>query len=279
MPRLRIGQVDYINCLPVYHALEEGMLVENLELVKGTPASLNKMFLNGDLDITPISSIEYARHNKQCVILPNLSISADGKVESILFFSRSPVTELEGRNISVTTSSATSVALLRILFEHYYHVQAELRPAQPDLDAMLDSSDGALLIGDDAMLARNKLQRENKDLLVTDLGQAWKNFTGEKMVYAVWVVHANLAAKQPDTVERIRNLFLESRAMGLANREKLVQKAHRRAQLPRDLINNYLETIHHDLGEDERRALLLFFDYAYKTGIIDERVKLKVWGD
>ncbi|MCG8401837.1 MAG: menaquinone biosynthesis protein [Firmicutes bacterium] len=279
MPRLRIGQVDYINCLPVYHALEEGMLVENLELVKGTPASLNKMFLDGDLDITPISSIEYARHNKRCAILPNLSISADGKVGSILFFSRSPVTELEGRNVSVTMSSATSVALLRILFEHYYHVQAELRPAPPDLDAMLDSADGALLIGDDAMLAHHKVQRENSDLTVTDLGEAWKKFTGEKMVYAVWVIQSNLAAKHPDTVERLRRLFLESRAMGLANRETLVQKAHRRSQLPRDLISNYLQTIHHDLGEDERRALLLFFDYAYKTGIIDERVKLKVWGD
>lgn len=85
MSEVRLGQVEYINCIPVYHALEEGLLVGDIELVKGPPSKLNKMFLDGELDITPISSIEYARHANQCIILPNLSISADGRVESILF--------------------------------------------------------------------------------------------------------------------------------------------------------------------------------------------------
>lgn len=279
MTRLRIGQVDYINCLPVYHALEEGLLVDDLQLVKGTPACLNKMFLNGELDVTPISSIEYAKHNDLCVILPNLSISADGKVESILFFSHIPIIEMENKKVCVTTSSATSVALLRILFEHYYHVEAEIIPARPDLNAMLASSDGALLIGDDAMRAYRTSQREKRNLVVTDLGEAWKEFSGEKMVYAVWVVHAGLAEKNPELVDRLSKLFLESRALGLSDRKALVEKAHRRTKLPRSIINNYLQTIHHDLGDDECRALTTFFDYAYKSGLINERVKLDIWGE
>ncbi len=278
MSRLKIGQVDYINCLPVYHALEDSLLVEDMELIRGTPAHLNKMFLEGKLDVTPLSSIEYARNHEKSVILPNLSISADGKVESILFFSKLPVIEMEGKKACVTTSSATSVALLRILFEHFYHVDVEIIPSNPDLDAMLDIADGALLIGDDAMRANWKLQVENSNLHVTDLGEAWKKFTGEKMVYAVWVVHSALADTNPAAVQRIHNLLMESRNLGWANREALVEKAHKKTGLPREIIDSYLDTIHHELEEDERRALLLFFDYAYKSGLTSERVSLTIWG-
>jgi len=277
LPRLRLGQVDYLNCLPVYHALEEGLLEGDFVLVKGTPARLNKLFLQGYLDVTPISSIEYARNVDKCLILPNMSVSADGKVESILFFSHLPPTELEGKKVCVTTSSATSVALLRILFEHYYHVEVEIQPTPPHLETMLAGADGALLIGDDAMQARYALH--DKNIIVTDLGESWKQFTGEKMVYAVWVVSSAVANANPETVNQIANLLYQSKMIGLSRRNELVDKAHARTHLPRGLLDNYFDTIHHGLGEDERRALLTFFDYAYKSGIIEERVKLKIWGE
>jgi len=279
MTRLRIGQVDYIEYLPVYHALEDGLLVEDLELVKGTPAALNKMFLKGELDITPISSIEYARNSDQCIILPDLSVGTDGKAKNILLFSHLPVVEMEGKRVCATTSSATSVALLRILFEHYYHVEAEIIPGEPNLGAMLASSDGALLIGDDAMKVCRKVLREKQDLLITDLGEAWKEFSGERMVYTVWAAHVELAEAIPEIMNRISSLLSESRAIGLDNRKALVEKAHRRTKLPRGMINDYLKTVHYDLGDDARRALTTFFDYAYKSGLTDERIKLNIWGE
>ncbi|RYD02060.1 hypothetical protein N752_26785 [Desulforamulus aquiferis] len=92
-----VRQVDYLNCLPVFHALEDGILPFEGELIKGTPTMLNKMLLEGELDVTALSSIEYARHVDKCFILPNLSVSADGPVHSIFLFSHVPVTELEGK--------------------------------------------------------------------------------------------------------------------------------------------------------------------------------------
>ncbi|SFG00643.1 futalosine synthase [Desulfotomaculum arcticum] len=279
MTRLRVGQVEYLNCIPVYHALEDGLLDADIELIKGPPTKLNNMFLNGELDITPISSIEYAKYKDKCIIIPNMSISADGNVESILLFSHCPPTELEGKTVNVTTSSATSVVLLRILFEHYYHVQVEFHRSEPNLDAMLASADAALLIGDDAMLAHQAVMQNKPDINVTDLGKEWKNFTGEKMVYAVWVVHAELAENNPEIVEQISRLFNQAKAIGLANRDDLVNKGHKRSHLPHSLLNHYFDTIHHDLGESERRALLTYYDYAYKSGIIEERIKLTIWGE
>lgn len=279
MSDLRLGQVEYLNCLPVYNALEEGILPFDGEMVKGPPTMLNRLFLNGELDVTPISSIEYARHPEECIILPNLSISADGRVASILFFSKVPITELEGKKVYVTTSSATSVVLLRILFEHYYHVDVELCPAQPDLAAMLHEGDGALLIGDDAMLAHRQVINEGWKILVTDLGEAWKDFTGEKMVYAVWVVRRAFAESNPAKVDALSRLLRQSLELGLSEPGVLVKKANRMTGLSYPVLEDYYQTIWYEFDRDYRRALLTYFDYAYKSGLIEERINLSIWGE
>jgi len=276
---LRLGQVDYLNCLPVYYALEEGLLPLEAELVKGPPTRLNRLFLDGKLEVTPISSIEYARNIDCCYILPDLSISADGRVASILFFSKMPVTELEGKKVCLTESSATSVALLKVLFDHYYHVEVQFKTTPPDLDRMMDKADGALLIGDDAMLAHQRVKELGLPYHVTDLGEAWKQFTGEKMVYAVWVVRKAFAETNPEEVSYLSKTLLESKAIGLGQVPALIAKAQKKSGLPLPIIEDYFETIQHEFGEDYRRALLTFYDYAYKSGLIDERSKLRVWGE
>lgn len=278
MSGLRLGQVDYINCLPVYYALEEGPLPPDLELIKGPPTTLNRLFLEGNLDVTPISSIEYARHPQECIILPDLSITADGQVSSILFFSYLPLTELEGRKICVTDASATSVVLLKILFDHYYHVDVEFTRTPADLKTMLELGDGALLIGDQAMQAKYLVDKQGWNLQVTDLGEVWKLFTGLKMVYAIWVVRRDLAVANPESVDRICSLLQSSRELARIQNNNLLTRARVKSGLPFPLLEKYLTTIQHELGEEEQQALMTFFDYAYKSGLIEERVQLHIWG-
>lgn len=211
MSGLRLGQVEYINYLPVYYALEEGILPLEAELVKGSPTRLNRLFLDGELEVTSLSSIEYARNADRCLILPDLSISADGRVANILFFSKMPVTELEGKKVCLTETSATSVVLLKILFDHYYHVDVQFETAPSDFDRMMLKADGALLIGDEAILAHQRVKEKHLPYQVTDLGDAWKQFTGEKMVYAIWVVRRDYAEANPMKAKELAKTLLESK--------------------------------------------------------------------
>lgn len=274
-----MGQVEYLNCLPVYHALEEGLVDFNGTLVKGPPTFLNNLFLKGELDVTPISSIEYARNQGHCLILPDISISADGRVSSILLFSKCPVTELEGKKIAVTTSSATSVVLLRILMEHYFHVQAEFVPHRPDLGEMISEADGALLIGDDAMLAHSMVSGGGIKLCVTDLGDIWKQFTGERMVYAVWAVREEFARQNPSEVDDLGKILVMSKNMGMNRLREIIGKSRRRTGLPVPVLEDYFKTIRYDFDEKYRRSLTVFFDYAYKSGIMESRASLRIWGE
>ena len=280
MSKLHLGQVDYLNCLPVYYALEEGLSPLDVKLIKGPPTQLNRLFLSGELDITPISSIEYARNKDKCIILPNLSISSDGRVVSILLFSRLPVTELDGKKVCVTSSSATSVVLLKVLFEHYYHVDVEFITVEPDLDNMLNLADAALLIGDDAMLASHRVMQENLPLTVSDLGDAWKQLTGEKMVYALWVIRREFAAAYPDEVTRIAKLLYASKLIGLDSMPAIIGKAKRRCPLPVPVLEDYfLNVIKHEFSEEYQHALMTFYNYAYKSGVIEDRVQLEIWSE
>ncbi len=280
MKKIRLGYIDYINCLPVYYAIENGHVPVKARMIKGPPTKLNSMFIDGKLDITPISSIEFARNSDTAVILPNLSISADGNVQSILLFSKVPVTELDGARVCLPSSSATSVALLKILFEHYYQVKVDYVTQKPNLEMMLKKSEAALLIGDDALLANaGDLSWGRKSLYVTDLGNAWKDFTGFKMVYALWVIHKNFVEEHPAEVQDVWAAFVTAKDYGFDNVDKLVEKALAKTGLPLPVLRDYFKTIRYEFGEEEQKALLTYYDYAYKSGLIEERVKLNIWGE
>lgn len=274
MAKIKLGQVEYINCLPVYHTLEESAQAMNLELVRGTPAHLNKMFFADKLDCTPLSSIEYARHREACVIVPELCIAADGRVASILLFSRLPVTELDGKTVALTTSSATSVAMLRILLEHYYHVEVNYKEEAPDLDAMLTDAHAALLIGDDALRAHCLVKESGRDLVVTDMGEIWKQFTGEPFVYALWVVRTKFKTSHPRLASQLAESLREARRAGAADLAAVKAKASARTGLPDAVIEDYFRTIRLDFDPAYMRALATFYDWAYKSGLIEERVRL-----
>lgn len=280
--KLRLGRVDYLNCLPVYHAIDKKLVPVTvpLRVIKGVPTYLNRLFFEGKLDATPLSSIEYTRHPEEHFIIPDISISADGRVGSILLVSRVPATELDGCKVAVTASSATSVVLLRILFEHYYNVNATFLTRQSGLNAMLAEAEAALLIGDDALRAAQRIKEKEMPLRVTDLGEAWKEFTGEKMVYALWVVRGDFARKHPEETSALAAVLAGAKEEGMRRVEELVRVANRRTKLPQPVLRDYFGLIKYGFDETYRRALSLFYDYAYKSGLIEERVNsLTVWGE
>ncbi|MEG6523540.1 menaquinone biosynthetic enzyme MqnA/MqnD family protein [Desulfotomaculum sp. 1211_IL3151] len=279
MAKIRFGQVEYLNALPVFHALEEGLLAFDGKLIKGSPAVLNKMFLAGQLDIASISSIEYARNMDQCMILPDLSVSGDGPVKNALLFSKIPVMELEGKKVCLTDSSATSTALLKVLFDHYYHLEANFITMQPDLDRMMTNGDGVLLIGDDALRAYLRVRQENLPYHVTDLGEIWKQFTGEPMVYTLWVIRRDFARENQEVVGILHNQLVESKQYVNASLISVLEKSRRRSGLPTDILEEYYQVIENGFTENHKKALLTFYDYCYKSGLIEERVRLAIWGE
>lgn len=275
---VRLGYIDYLNCLPVYLGIEQGVINLPVCVKKGPPAVCNRMFLEGALDVTPISSIEFARNAGQCVVLPDLSISADGKVASIHVFTRKPLSEV--KRVALTTSSATSVVLTKIILAERYGLQPTYLPMAPHLPSMLAEADAALLIGDDSMLALQAVENgAYPGVQVLDLGIEWKELTGLPMVYALWVVRAEYAGRSPEGVRWVARLLQQSQAYSWAHPEQMVDEAARRRALPRPVLEEYFTLIRHSFGPEYRAGLRTYLEYAKKHGELDAVPELRVWGE
>src|SRR5256886_12597245 len=131
---MKLGRIGYINCAPVYAAIDRGIvrLPDGSKLVTGTPAELNDLLVAGELDVSVISAVEYARHAKELVLLPDLAISCDGPVRSVALLSRRTVGQLDGRTVLLSASSRTSVALLDLLCRDVWKVRPNFVEARAE---------------------------------------------------------------------------------------------------------------------------------------------------
>ncbi|HKI58608.1 MAG TPA: menaquinone biosynthesis protein, partial [Trueperaceae bacterium] len=207
----RLGIVSYTNVAPLHWGLTPWDGPETrAEFVRGVPTELNAALMAGEIDLTLISSIEFVRHRDRLRALPDFSIATLGPVYSVMLFHWRPWPELRGARIAVTTHSATSVELLRVLLARD-GIEAELVSMAPDLEAMMSQCDAALLIGDAALreaVGRRRLAGRRPQ--VTDLGEAWYTHTRLPFTFAVW---ASLADRPPSDMLVAR--FRAAREAGL----------------------------------------------------------------
>ena len=86
----RVGRIPYVICYPVYGAIDRGVVPLDGELVTGVPSVLNRGMAEGTLDVSVVSAVEYARDAHRYLLLPDVSISCDGPVRSVLLIERLP---------------------------------------------------------------------------------------------------------------------------------------------------------------------------------------------
>lgn len=256
---LRIGHIDYLNCVPFFHYLSPAESGDRI--VTGTPAELNALLAQGLIDLCPASSFEYGQRWSDYLLLPDLSISARGAVKSVLFFSSRPLTELAGEPIAVTGESATSVHLLQILLrEHYGFDSLNLvRPVCP-VEEIIASGGAGLLIGDRAL----KAAKSGLAPFVYDLGELWYSFSGLPFVFALWVVRRDIVASKEGEVARLQKRLQSSLARAMADLPTLAgQVADTSCLNPKELLA-YWQAMSFGLTDAHQQGLELFFQLAVK---------------
>lgn len=259
----RVGYIDYLNSLPVYWGLETGAVpAKDLQLVKGPPTALNRMLVAGELDVSPVSSIEYARNADRLVLLPDLSINSTGFVHSVSLYFRNGVESLRGGVVSLTGESATSHVLLRILLAKRLGVDATTVAGQADPEEIGAKYDGVLLIGDSAMKA--SLAYPNLGRL--DLGDEWTRWTGTPMVFAVWAARREFAEREPAALAAAHRALLAGKAWGRANRAAIVEHARKKVFLSRAYMERYFRDLNYDLDAPKLAGLRRYYEEAVALG-------------
>ncbi len=261
---MRVGRIPYLNCAPVYGAVDRGIVPLDAELVSGVPSALNRGIAEGTIDVSVVSAVEYAREAGKYLLLPDLAISCDGAVRSVMLFSTRPAQELAGHRVLVSRSSMTSVALLELLFEHVWQARPDFIPGDAEADDLRrDQSPVAarLVIGDAALMLRHPAHpvaraHGREYPYVYDLGEEWKRWTGLPFVFAVWVARREVQVR--DALQ-VHGALMESRNWGLAHLEQLATEASAPSQLPAAVVHEYLAGLDYGLGLEYLEGLSEFF--------------------
>lgn len=264
---MKLGRIAYINCAPVYGAIDRGIVAAPGELVTGTPAELNDLLVAGELDVSVISAIEYARNSRDLVLLPDLAISCDGPVRSVALFSRRPVEDLDGRTVLLSASSRTSVALLELLCRDVWKITpkfAEARAEAQDLQTLAAlPHEAVLVIGDAALALANGGAYPHR----YDLGAAWKRWTGLPFVFAVWAARRTADAA---SVQRCHGALMASREWGLGHLEFLADTAAQSSGVPRSVCLEYLTGLNYSFTYKHLAGLADFFRRLAAQGLVPD---------
>jgi chorismate dehydratase len=244
---IRLGRISYVNMAPVFFRLEA-----DVDEVQGVPTELNERLLAGELDLAPISSIEYARNAERLRILPRLCVSSEGAVDSIQLVSRVPLEQV--RRVAVTPESATSVVLTRVLLPEADHV-----PLGGEADAKL-------LIGDAALKSAFEDPTPHYDL-----GRLWLERTGLPMVFAVWAS----PEPAPPGLGELEQALVDSVLVARAEPERLAYEASDRYGYPAGFLARYFEKLRYRFGPRERAGLLTFLELARDAGELDAVPELR----
>lgn len=269
---MRVGRIPYINCYPVYGAIDAGVVKLDAELVTGVPSDLNAKMARGQLDVSVVSAIEYARASERYLLLPDLAISCDGPVRSVLLLSRVPAPELGDRRVMLSRSSMTSVALLELLFSNVWHAKPDFVPGDAELTDVArfgeEPHEARLVIGDAALVLGAQRSASGAPYpFVYDLGAEWKRWTSLPFVFAVWVAQRSTSV---DRALAVHATLIESRAWGLQHLDQLAERAAQASGVDTGSCREYLSGLDYGLSYPHLAGLTNFFNRLVEVGRVPD---------
>jgi chorismate dehydratase len=277
---VRISIVEYLNTAPLVRGFTHGPLRGKYELSFTVPSQCAEALRSRAADVAIIPAIEYQRI-PDLVILPNLSIASKKSVRSLLLVSKKPIQEVT--RIALDRSSRSTQTLTRILCEKRWRIKPEFFEAAPDLPAMLQQADAALLIGDPALRlaiacapkARREADSETVSpatlvglaepgpLFIYDIVEKWRAMTSLPAVLAVW------AARREAVTRELVQDFQDSLVFGLQHVDAIASEAAAEMNLPAGELRRYLlENIDYRLDEENLRGLTRYYQLAAELGLI-----------
>ncbi len=253
--KTRLNAVSFLNTRPLTYGLERGGRDHGFEILYDIPSVCARQVRTGEASAGVIPSIEYARSAVPYSIVPEVSIASNGPVASILLFHRVPIRSI--RKVAMDVSSRTAAALVHIVLYERYGLEIESVDHSPDVSAMLERADAALVIGDPA------LENTDRPEPRLDLGQAWRELTGLPFVYAFWA--GKDGGLTPGEVE----LLIASKNQGMSAFDEIAEVHARDRSHPTSYYASYLsDNLVYDLGEEEQRGLVEFYGMAHARGLI-----------
>jgi chorismate dehydratase len=255
----RLAASSYLNSAPLIWSFLHGTHRGRVDFIEAVPARCAQLLAETEVEGALVPVIEYQRIEGG-LLVPNVCVGSQREVLSVVLVSKNR--RLENiRTVALDQSSRTSATLVKVIFREFLEREPEWTTRTPNLEEMLETNDAALIIGDPGMAF------PRQGLNIWDMASLWKQHTGLGFVFAMWMVRDSSA-------DRARAVdFAGARDEGVAHIEEIVQSYQDKIPMRVEELRNYLtENIVFKVDESMERGLRLYFELAFKHGLI-ERVK------
>ena len=239
---LKVGALHFTNAYPLFYALQQKILPNDLTICWGTPAEVNGMLSRGEVDVAMISSVDFLDNRFSYILLSDLGIAGTKQIMSVRLFFKGPRLDLHGASLYVPTMSATSAHLIQKICSHYWHVTPNLKPFSRPPEELFDQNDPFILIGD--LCLEHYAKRSHSSL---DIGRAWHDATKKSFIFAVVATRNDAFARSPHEIIAFHRLLEASYQWSCQNRAAIVSVAAQQAKCSEKFMNKYYDTIEYRL--------------------------------
>lgn len=264
----RLGQINFINSLPVIVPMKRLCNSLQAQLILGTPSELNRQYAENKLDLGAMSSFFFLQSNDMQLV-NGLSISSVGPVGSVLFFSKRHPSKLDKCTVAVPQSSATSINLLQVLLQEQYGVKPVfVNTAKPDLEQ--EDVDAALVIGDRALLVdsawTNKFDR-------FDMGEWWYANYRLPMIFGVWAAKKDWAKSNIELSVELNAALAQAWQQGLTSDfDEVIAQSVERLPLSRLRLEKYFKhELNFEFTVQHEKGLTLYRDLCQKYELFNNK--------
>lgn len=270
----RMGRIDYTNCYPFYHNLFNDPLFKGAEidLYESYPTKINLSMRKGQIDIAPISSLEYCNHQNDYYVLPGLAIAARDFSGSVMLISKKRIEDLDGETICLSRQSLSSATLLRILLRFQYKFTNKFISSKAGIDELLQDEQAVMAIGDEALF-----YKPSAFVYKYDLSKLWWQWTEKPFCFALWAVRKDFANANRSWVASLQKALQRNRDRNLQDIERFVKEAFdvgfTDVRFPK--LYGYFFNLIFSLDDEICTGLELFYRLAHRLGISPRQEKLE----
>ena len=261
---LKIGECQNLNSMPFFYPLKNMFSEHNWEFVNGTIEDLDLALQKGEVDIALASPLSIISAPLDYVVLPDLGYASRGSVHDMLLFSDILLDDMEEMTFSLELASVTAPAMLQIILERYLMYQSQYISGW-------GSAESYLITGDSALRERTL----SRYTYVYDLGNLWKHYTGNGMIYYMWVIKKSSLKNKENQVRLFHSNLKKSIESSRANWKNLAGKAKGYNWIKPSIINKLWSKTEFELQPLHFDGLKYFYEDCADLGIIDDVPELE----
>lgn len=256
---IQVGTYHFYNCLPlneIFNNTPDNFITP----IEGPPTNINSLILNEKVNIGPLSTFDYIQNKQKFELLKHISISSQKEVGSVILFSNKPFQELSNAHIAVTSTSSTSINLLKLLLKREQNKNISFTPHKYDLplEDQLNTYDACLYIGDPAIITLHTINLKN--IYTYDLASRWYKHTKLPFVFCVWIANKKWSKLNQPQVKSINDLLVSAKEKALKNsfQDSIIKCSQLSKLNTKILVKYFTEQLSYNFTDEHHKALELF---------------------